>query len=145
MASVRNILEQKTSEIWTVEASATIKEALQLMDQKNIGAVPVMEKGEIVGIFSERDFSRYAARAADLNAGLLVRDLMVHPVFFVDPDQTLDDCMNVMTAKKLRHLPVMEDERLIGLVSIGDVVNMVIAEKESTIEDLEHFLWVNMI
>lgn len=145
MATVSKILEQKGSETWTVEAGATIKEALRLMDEKNIGAVPAMENGEIVGIFSERDFARYAARAESLDAAILVRDLMVHPVFFVHPEQTLDDCMNVMTAKKLRHLPVMEDGRLIGLVSIGDVVKMVIAEKESTIEDLEHFLWVNMI
>lgn len=145
MATVSKILEQKSKEVWTVEAGATVKEALRLMDEKNIGAVPVMENNEIAGIFSERDFARYAARAANLDASLLVRDLMVHPVFFVDPDQTLDDCMNVMTAKKLRHLPVLQDGRLTGLVSIGDVVKMVIAEKQSTIEDLEHFLWVNMI
>ncbi len=145
MASVKDILGTKGGEVWTVDIDAPVKTALQILADKKIGALPVMSNGRIAGIFSERDFARYAATADDPCGGVRVRDLMVSPVYFVSPEQTLDDCMAVMTAKKLRHLPVIQDEVLVGLVSIGDVVKVVIAEKQNTIKDLEHFLWVNMI
>lgn len=145
MATVKDILAAKGSEVYTVDVDAPIRTALQILADKKIGALPVMANGHIAGIFSERDFARYAATAMDPCADVRVRDLMVSPVYFVSPDQTLDDCMAVMTAKKLRHLPVIQDDVLVGVVSIGDVVKVVIDEKQNTIKDLEHFLWVNMI
>lgn len=145
MAMVRDILKYKGTQIWTIEAGDTIGKALKLMAEKNIGAVPVLEGGKIVGIFSERDFARFGALADQLCTDKAIRELMVSPVYFVSPDQTTDDCMAVMTAKHLRHLPVIENARLIGMVSIGDIVKQIIADKQHTIEDLEHFLWVNMV
>lgn len=145
MPTVKDLLKQKGSQVWTIEANASVRDALVLLAEKKIGAAPVMENDKIVGIFSERDFARYAAFAEDPYKPAAVRELMVSPVFFVSPDQTIEDCMNVMTAKHLRHLPVLENEKLIGMVTIGDVIKHIIAEKESTIHDLEHFLWVNMI
>lgn len=145
MPTVKYLLKQKGSQVWTIEANASVRDALVLLAEKKIGAAPVMENDKIVGIFSERDFARYAAFAEDPYKPAAVRELMVSPVFFVSPDQTIEDCMNVMTAKHLRHLPVLENEKLIGMITIGDVIKHIIAEKESTIHDLEHFLWVNMI
>lgn len=145
MPTVKDLLKQKGSQVWTIEANASVRDALVLLAEKKIGAAPVMENDKIVGIFSERDFARYAAFANDPYQPAAVRELMVSPVFFVSPDQTIEDCMNVMTAKHLRHLPVLENEKLIGMITIGDVIKHIIAEKESTIHDLEHFLWVNMI
>lgn len=145
MATVRDLLQTKGKVVWSVSPEVPIREALKLMADKDIGAVLVIENGEIIGIFSERDFAR------DMVAGLVysletpVRMAMTHPVFYVTPDQTLDECMVLMTDKRFRHLPVMEKGELVGLVSIGDIVKQIITEKEVTIQDLEYYIWVHMI
>lgn len=146
MATVRDLLQGKGHEVFTTSPDVSLQKALALMAERHIGALPVTEAGRVVGIFSERDFARHAASHSDcLDLQASVKELMSHPVYFVSPEQTVDECMAVMTAKKLRHLPVLEEGRLIGLVSIGDVVKSQLDEKQSTIEALEHFLWVNMI
>lgn len=146
MATVKDLLEGKGYDVFTISRDTTLRSALQIMADKHIGALPVMEEGQIAGIFSERDFARHAVEYSDcLNLEIPVGDLMSHPVYFVSLEQTVDECMAVMTAKKLRHLPVLRDGQLIGLVSIGDVVKSQLADKQSTIELLEHFLWVNLI
>ncbi len=146
MATVKDLLEGKGYTVWSIHPDSTIRKALELMAEKHIGALPVVEDDKLVGIFSERDFARHAVEFSDcLNIDIPVRQLMTHPVYFVNLDQTVDDCMAVMTAKKLRHLPVLEEGKLIGLVSIGDVVKQQLQDKQSTIEVLEHFLWVNLI
>jgi CBS domain-containing protein len=146
MATVKDLLEMKGYNIWTALPEMHLHDALALMAEKNIGALPVLEVDKLVGIFSERDFARHAVEFSDcLNLDIQVSQLMTHPVYFVDLDQTVDDCMAVMTAKKLRHLPVLKDGKLIGLIAIGDVVRFLLADKQSQIEVLEHFLWVNLI
>jgi CBS domain-containing protein len=146
MATVKDLLEGKGYSIYTIEPEMSLRAALNLMAEKNIGALPVVEEEKIVGIFSERDFARHAVEFSEcLDLNVPVRNLMHSPVYFVNPEQTVDECMAVMTAKKLRHLPVMQDGKLIGLVSIGDVVKQQIADKQDTIDVLEHFLWVNLI
>lgn len=146
MATVRDLLQGKGHEVFTTAPDVSLQKALALMAERHIGALPVTDEGRVVGIFSERDFARHAASHSDcLDLQVPVKELMSHPVYFVSPEQTVDECMTVMTAKKLRHLPVLEEGRLIGLVSIGDVVKSQLDEKQSTIEALEHFLWVNMI
>ena len=145
MTSVRDLLATKGSEVWSVDPDMPIRGALKLMAEKEIGAVLVIENGEIIGIFSERDFAR------DMVAGLVysldtpVLMGMTHPVFYVTPEQTLEECMALMTGKRFRHLPVLENEKLVGLVSIGDIVKQIITEKETTIKDLEYYIWVHMI
>jgi CBS domain-containing protein len=146
MATVKDLLEGKGYDIFTAAPGDSIRQALALMAERHIGALPVLEDARVVGIFSERDFARHAVDFSDcLNLEVPVRELMSHPVYFVSPDQTVDECMAVMTAKKLRHLPVLDDGKLVGMISIGDVVKQQLAEKQSTIETLEHFLWVNLI
>lgn len=145
MATVKELLNVKPREIWYVTLSATIGDALKLMSEKGIGAVPVLDGAKIVGIFSERDFARHAVAVDCLSLSTPVRQLMVHPVLYVTPDQSVEDVMAVMTAKRFRHLPVLENEQLIGMISIGDVVKHSIEEKEDTIKSLEHFLWSNML
>lgn len=140
MATVMELLNQKGRVVWTVPVTATIREALTLMRQQRIGAVPVMELGKVVGIFSERDYARYVAGSDDLSLDKTVHDLMVHPVYIVRPDQDMDECMNVMTSKKLRHLPVMKDDELIGIISIGDVVKQQLDEKSLVIDNLHYYI-----
>jgi CBS domain-containing protein len=146
MGTVKDLLETKGYEIWTTTPQSSLRSALALMAEKHIGALPVIEDEKLAGIFSERDFARHAVefnQAVDLD--IAVSELMTSPVYFIEPDQTVEDCMVVMTAKKLRHLPVLSEGKLIGMVSIGDVVKDILADKQSKIDVLEHFLWVNLI
>ena len=142
---VREILKEKGNQVWTIDVNATIKEALLLMAEKQIGAVPVVEDGKVRGIFSERDYVNYVAATGQPGTQEPVRKLMVHPVFFVRPDQTCEECMSLIAAKDIRHLPVLEDEDLIGVVTIGDVLRKLISEKDGLIKNLEYFAWKNII
>lgn len=145
MASVNDMLKNKVKNLWVTHPDSTVREALELMKANNIGALPVVKDEKVVGFFSERDFARHAIDDDCFDMNKLVEELMVHPVYFVNPEQTVEECMAVMTNKKLRHLPVLENGKMIGIVSIGDVVKQLIEEKQETIDLLEHFLWVNMI
>jgi len=110
------------------------------MSQKDIGALLVMDAGKIVGIFSERDYVRRIISNSSVSMATPVKEFMSHPVFYVSPRQTVEECMSLMTVKHIRHLPVMDGEKLVGLISIGDVVKQVITEKEGTIQDLENYI-----
>jgi CBS domain-containing protein len=145
MATVNDMLKNKTNNLWVTYPESTIREALELMKDNNVGGLPVVKDNKVVGFFSERDFARHAINDDCFDMNKLVEDLMVHPVYFVDPEQKVEECMAVMTNMKLRHLPVLEDGKMIGIVSIGDVVKNLLEEKQETIELLEHFLWSNMI
>ena len=146
MPTVKELLDGKGYEIWSTAPGTSLHDALTLMAEKHIGALPVLEDGKLVGIFSERDFARHAVEFSScLDFNIAVGDLMIHPVYYVDPEQTVDDCMAVMSAKNLRHLPVLKDGRLIGIISIRDVLKQVLTDKQNTIDVLEHFLWVNLI
>ena len=144
MATVKDLLQGKFTQVWYVTPTSTVSDALKLLAEQQIGAVLVVEAGRIVGIFSERDFAR---KALNPEVGLSTRvgDLMVRGVYYVTPDQSVESCMALMTAKRIRHLPVLEDNKLVGVISIGDVIRQLILEKEMTIQSLEDYIWVHMI
>jgi CBS domain-containing protein len=140
MRSIRDILKEKGVDIWTIGPNATVFQALELMAEKNIGAVLVMENDEMAGIFSERDYARKVVLKGKSSRETKVREVMTANVMFVRPDKSVEECMALMTGKHIRHLPVLEGGRLIGLVSIGDIVKAVIAEQGFMIEQLTSYI-----
>jgi len=140
MANVKNLLKVKGKDVWTVQLGTTVKETLKVLAERNIGAILVMDKNKIVGIFSERDYARHAARRESMLLDDHVQDFMTHAVYYVSPAQTVDEVMALMTSKHIRHLPVLEDNQLVGLISIGDVVRQLMDEKETTIQGLENYI-----
>lgn len=140
MITVRQILDQKGREVWTVSPRAKVFEALGLMADKGIGALVAVEDDRIAGIMSERDYARKVALMGRASQDTTVGEIMTSQVFVVRPDTTADECMALMTDKHIRHLPVMEGDRLAGVVSIGDVVKAVISEQKVTIANLENYI-----
>jgi CBS domain-containing protein len=140
METVRDLLNKKGDEVWSIEADKTVFEALQLMAAKDIGALMVLEQGRPAGIFSERDYARQVILKGKTSKDTPVRDVMKTRVVYIRPDQNVEDCMALMTDKRIRHLPVLEEGRVIGLVSIGDIVKAVISEKQFLIEQLENYI-----
>ena len=140
MYTVRQILQNKGHQVWSVSPEASVYEALQLMAEKDIGALVVMEADRLVGIFSERDYARKVILHGKTSRETRVRQVMTPRVAVIGPEQGTEECMALMTAKHIRHLPVMEGERLIGLISIGDVVKAVISNQEFVISQLENYI-----
>ena len=141
MITVRSLLAKKPDCLWTINQGATAYEALQVMAVRDVGALLVLNnEGRLSGVFSERDYARKVILRGKSSKETLVSDLMTHAVYYVGPDNTINDCMALMTAKHIRHIPVIEDGSLIGIVTIGDVVNAVISEQEITIRDLETYI-----
>ena len=140
MANVQNLLDRKGTLVWSIAPGAPVESALRLMSQKDIGALLVIENEKIVGIFSERDYVRKIISNSSISMATPVMEFMSHPVFYINSGQTIEECMSLMTAKHIRHLPVMDGDKLVGLISIGDVVKQVITEKEGTIQDLENYI-----
>lgn len=140
MTIVKQILDGKGREVWAVRPDESIYAALELMAEKNIGAVLVMEGEKLVGIFSERDYARKVILQGKASRDTPVSEAMTSRVFAVRPDQHVDGCMALMTEKRIRHLPVMREERVEGVISIGDVVKAVISEQAKTIKHLEDYI-----
>jgi CBS domain-containing protein len=140
MKTVKQILKEKGSEVWTIGPDQTVLEALRLMAEKEVGALVVINSGGVVGIISERDYARKVILRGVYSKDTPVRDIMSGKVFFVRPDQTAEECLALMTEMRCRHLPVIEDNELKGLVSIGDAVKAVISEKEFLIGQLENYI-----
>jgi CBS domain-containing protein len=140
MRTVREILNKKGNLIWSVSPEATVFEALQVMAEKEAGAVLVIENGKVKGILSERDYARKIVLHGKFSKDTSVKDIMSDKVIYVEPSQSIEDCMTIMINKKIRHLPVMENDRLSGIISIGDVVEAVLEEKESVIGELTRFI-----
>jgi CBS domain-containing protein len=140
MKTVRDVLEKKGRQIWSVAPGTTVYETLELMAQREIGAVLVMEGERPVGIFSERDYARQVILKGKASKDTPVRDVMTTRVVYIRPDQTMDDCMALMTDKRIRHLPILLEGRVQGILSIGDVVKEVISEKEFIIAQLENYI-----
>lgn len=141
METVKQLLQDKAvGSTWAVSPDATADEAMRLMTEKNIGALPVVENGQLVGIVSERDFARKLFLIARPVTAIKVSELMSSPVVYVLPHQTRDECMALVTSKRTRHLPVLENGRLIGMVSIGDLVRSALSEQQFIIEQLEHYI-----
>ena len=137
--TVGHILRSKP-DVYSVSPDDTVYDALTLMAEKNIGAVLVLGGGEIKGIFSERDYARRGILQGHHSRETAVRELMTPDVIFVEPGTTVDGCMALMTDKRIRHLPVMEEGRLVGVVSIGDIVRAVVEEQQFTIRTLERYV-----
>lgn len=140
MTTVNDLLRDKNSEIWTIGPDATVLEALELMAEKNIGAVLVMDEGRLVGLLSERDYARKVALEGRASRDTPVSDVMTTRVAFVSPTKAVEECLALMTDKRFRHLPVMDNDKLIGLVSIGDLVKAIIADQRFVIEQLEQYI-----
>lgn len=140
MTNVKEILEAKGHGIWTTPPDATVFEALKTLAEKNVGALLVMEAGNAVGMFSERDYARKIALKNISSLNTPVRDVMATPIYCVTPETTADECMVLMTEKRIRHLPVISNGELVGLVSIGDVVKHLIDEHKVTIEHLQDYI-----
>jgi CBS domain-containing protein len=141
MKTAAQILRTKSDlTVYTMEPTATAHEAVRLMADKNIGALVVVERDKVVGIVSERDYARKIVLMARSSKDTLLGDIMSSPVMYVHPDQTSEECMALMTENRLRHLPVMDGGRLIGLISIGDLVKATISEQQFIIEQLEHYI-----
>jgi CBS domain-containing protein len=143
MRTVRDMLDGKKADIFSVRPDATVFEALTLMGEKEIGALMVIDEGgKLVGVVSERDYARKIALLGKTSKETAVRDIMtpLADLYRVKPENTVEDCMVLITAKKIRHLPVFEGDNFIGIVSIGDVVKSIIAEQETLIEHLSNYI-----
>ncbi len=140
MATVKQILDKKGYEIYSVSPKQTVYETLQLMAEKGIGAVPVFDNNKLVGIMSERDYARKIILREKSSKATLVEEIMSKDVFYVESNVTEEECMALMINKRVRHLPVSEGEDIIGFISIGDVVKTVIDSKEFMIEQLINYI-----
>ncbi|WP_250466713.1 MULTISPECIES: CBS domain-containing protein [unclassified Caballeronia] len=141
MATVAQVLSSKPDQtVITIAATASVYDAIRLMADRHIGAVIVTENEEIVGIVTERDYARKVVLMDRSSKQTPVRDIMTSHVRYVRPDQTTDDCMALMTEKRMRHLPVIDDGKLTGMISIGDLVKNIISEQQFTIQQLEYYI-----
>lgn len=140
MKNVVELLRVKGHQYWSVTPDTTVFDALKLMAEKNIGVLLVLEGDVLVGLLSERDYARKVILKGKSSKDTLVKEIMSEKVIYVEPEQTVEECMALMTDKHVRHLPVFEGDKLIGIISIGDVVKAIISEQEFIIEQLEHYI-----
>jgi CBS domain-containing protein len=140
MTFVTDLLKRKGRDVWTVSSNSTVYDALQEMADKNVGALMVVDGDSLVGVFSERDYARKIILHGKASKDTLVKEIMSWEVFCVRPDQTIEQCMQLMTEKRIRHLPVLDESRLAGVISIGDVVKAIISEQEFAIQQLEQYI-----
>lgn len=140
MVTVREVLAQKGHVIHGIDANASVREAVRIMAENNIGALVVREDGQLVGVITERDYARKIVLKGRASASTLVKEIMATRIIVVDPNQTVEECMAIMTARAVRHLPVLDDGRLVGIVSIGDMVKSIIADQQFIIEQLERYI-----
>ena len=140
MHTVGQLLEAKGGNIWSITPQKNTYEALQIMAQKDVGALLVVENGKLVGIFSERDYARKVILKGKSSKETSVSELMTSDVFYIDPGYSVHDCMALMTEKRIRHLPVLENDKLIGIITIGDVIKQIISDQEFTIKELEKYI-----
>jgi CBS domain-containing protein len=138
--SVGAILAHKGSAVWSIAPNSMVFDAIQLMADRNVGALPVVEKGELVGIISERDYTRKVILKGKSSKDTPVRDIMTQELVTVHPGDSVGECMHVMTEKRVRHLPVMEGAKMVGLLSIGDLVRRIISAQTATIDNLEKYI-----
>ena len=140
MTVLRRLLDRKGRDVLTIDPDDTVLDAIKAMAAKDIGGLVVVEDGSPIGMFTERDYARNVFLKGKSSSDTPVREVMASPVIFARPEQTVDECMSVMTRRRLRHLPVLDDGALVGLVSIGDLVKSVIDEQKTTIEQLELYI-----
>ena len=138
--TVRSLLRGKGHEVWSIAPTSTVFEAIRLMSDKGIGALVVLDEQRLVGILSERDYTRNVILKDRSSRSTHVAEIMTRKVFYVDPEWSVEDCMALMTERRVRHLPVLEQEAVVGVISIGDVVKAVINAKGLLIEQLERYI-----
>jgi CBS domain-containing protein len=138
--TVDSVLKRKGSEVWAVTPDHTVYEAIERMADKAVGALLVVAESKLVGVISERDYARKVILKGRSSKTTLVKEIMTSPVIFVTSDRTVDECMDIMTRNRIRHLPIMQNEKIIGVVSIGDLVKWVVSEQEETIEQLHNYI-----
>lgn len=140
MTTIKHVLDKKGHDVHFIHPAASVFDALRLMAEHNIGSLVVLEDDRLVGVITERHYAREIVLKGKTSQGTLVGDIMSTKVICVRPDQSVEECMAVMTARAVRHLPVLEHGRLVGIVSIGDMVNSVIGDQKFIIEQLEHYI-----
>ena len=140
MGRVSNILQSKSSNIISISPETVVFEALEIMVKNNVSALLVMDKESLVGIFTERDYARKVVLKGKTSKSTLIAEIMTEDPITITPDNSVEDCMRVMTNRFIRHLPVVEDGMVIGIVSIGDLVKFIIEEQKFIIQNLEHYI-----
>lgn len=140
MKRARHLLESKGNEIWSIGPEASVLDAIKMMAEKGIGALLVMEGADLTGVVSERDYARKVILQGRSSRETPVREIMTDKVFLAAPDNTIDECLALMTDKRIRHLPVVEGESVIGVLSIGDLVKAKIDEQQFHIEQLQNYI-----
>jgi len=140
MKTVREILNDKGTQVWTIAPDQTVFDALTLMGEKEIGALIVVENGDLIGIISERDYARKVILKGKTSRETRVQEIMSTPVISTALEQSVQTCLSLMTEKRIRHLPVLADDQLVGIISIGDLVKAIIAEQQFLIEQLESYI-----
>jgi CBS domain-containing protein len=140
MTTVCHILDVKGHQVWSVRPGDTVYDAIKLMADKDVGALMVLDGSRIVGIITERDYARNVFLKGRGSPQTLVGEIMARSVTCVKPDKSVEECMAIMTARRVRHLPVIHEDELLGIVSIGDLVKSIISDREFVIEQLEHYI-----
>jgi CBS domain-containing protein len=138
--TISEILNQKGRDVWSISPKATVFEAIQMMSDKNIGALLVIETGKLIGILSERDYTRKIALKGKSSKETPVKDILSDRVISVTPTHTIESCMRLMTEHRIRHLPVLDHDKIAGIISIGDLVNWIISAQTSTIHQLQTYI-----
>ena len=141
MTTVAQLLREKGHTVFSIGPDETVYEALQKMAEANVGCLVVLEDGKLVGIISERDYARNVVLKGRTSPATHVREIMNTAVLYVTPDRTVEECMALMTDRRIRHLPVIDQGQLIGLISIGDLVKSIITDQKFMIDQLEHFIY----
>jgi CBS domain-containing protein len=137
---INSLLHHKGSAVWHIAPEATVFDAIKLMADKNIGSLPVMSRGKLVGVFTERDYARKIVLHGKSSKETRVREILSGQPVTVAPDESVEECMRLMTEHRIRHLPVVQNEEVVGIISIGDLVNWIISAQNATIEQMEQYI-----